>query len=57
MDDEESRKLQEIARKLFSMTFILNGYCENFDGVIEVSNIIEFTEVLHKTSRELFDLV
>ncbi len=57
MDDVESRKLQEIARKLFSMTFILRGYCENFDTIVELSNMIEFAELLHNTSKELFDLV
>jgi len=57
MNDEESEKLQEIARKLCSMTFILNGYCENFEGIVEISNIIEFTEILHKASEKLFDLV
>ena len=57
MNEEESQKLQDIARKLTSMTFILNGYCRNFEEVKEAESLIEFSEILHNTSEELFDLV
>jgi len=58
MNDSEFEKLSELARQLTSMTFVLNGYCENFDGNgIEISNLIEFTKILYKTSNKLFDLL
>lgn len=58
MDDTQEKKLAELACKLSGMTFVLKGYCENFDEEVpEVSNLIEFSEILHETSRELFDLL
>lgn len=58
MDEAEEKKLAKLACKLYSMTFVLKGYCENFDEEIpEISNLIEFSEILHKTSKNLFDLL
>lgn len=58
MNGTEEKKLTDLACKLYSMTFVLKGYCENFDEEIpEISNLIEFSEILHKTSKKLFDLL
>ena len=58
MDEAENRKLSNIAIQLSSMTFVLNVYCENFEQEIpEFANLTAFTEMLHKTSEELYDLL
>lgn len=57
MDELKEEKLSEIARKLTSMTFVLCGYCEYYENVTELGNLIEFSEIMHKISRELFDLL
>jgi len=57
MNDEENIKLSKLACKITSMTAVLSGYCENFEDINEVSNLIEFMHILDKTSNELFDLI
>ena len=57
-EEENCNKLSDIACKLSSLTFVLVAYCKNFDETVpEVSNLIEFSEILHKTSEELFGLL
>lgn len=57
MDELKEEKLSEIARKLTGMTFVLNSYCEYYENIEELSNLIEITGIMHQTSRELFDLL
>lgn len=57
MDEAKEEKLSEIARKLSGMSFVLNSYCEYNDSIHELSNLVEFTEILYQTSMELFDLL
>lgn len=58
MDEEKERKLAELARELSSLTFVLNGCCINYDGeTADFANLVEFTNILHKTSDKLFDLL
>jgi len=58
MNEDQGRKLSEIACKLSSLTFVLNGCCINYDGEsIDLANLIEFTKILHETSEELFGLL
>jgi hypothetical protein len=56
--DVDGEKLFEITHKLYSMTFVLLGYCENYEQKIpEFGKILTFLQILHETSEELFDLV
>ncbi|MDD3435702.1 MAG: hypothetical protein PHC64_00965 [Candidatus Gastranaerophilales bacterium] len=58
MDDIESKRLSEITQELYSMTFILCGYCENYVEIVpEIAKLSEFSKILHKTSNKLFDLL
>jgi hypothetical protein len=58
MDDTELEKLAEITDKIYSMTFVLCGYCENYEQRIpEFAKLFEFSQILPDTSRDLFDLV
>jgi len=57
MNEEETKKISKIACKLSGFTFILKGYCGNFEDISEVSNLVDFSEILHDTSNELFDLL
>lgn len=57
MDELKKEKLSEIARKLTGMTFVLNSYCEYYENIEELSNLIELSGIMHQTSRELFDLL
>lgn len=57
MDELKEEKLSEIARKMKGMTFVLRSYCEYYENITELGNLIEFSEIMHKTSRELFDLL
>jgi hypothetical protein len=58
MDDMENKKLSELTNKITSMTFVLRGYCENYEQRIpEFAKLFEFTEILHNASNELFDLL
>ena len=56
MNEEETKRLSKIACKLSGMTFILKGYCENFEEISQLSNLVEFSDILHLTSNQLFDL-
>lgn len=56
MVDEE--KLSDIACRLTSLTAVLCGYCQNFmEESKEICNIVEFTEIIDKTAKELFKLL
>lgn len=57
MDELKEEKLAEIARKLTGMSFVLNSYCEYYENIEELSNLIEFSGIMYQTSRELFDLL
>lgn len=57
MDELKEEKLSEIARKLTGMTFVLNSYCEYYENIEELGNLIELSGIMHQTSRELFDLL
>ncbi len=58
MNEAEYEKLSEIARRLSSMTFVLNGYCENFEqDMPEFANLTNFTKMLNKVSEELYGLL
>ena len=58
MYNERERKLSEIACKLSSMAFVLNGCCENYEGQeIDTGKLTNFTKYLEETSLELFDLL
>lgn len=57
MDELKEEKLPEIARKLKSMTFVLRSYCEYYEKIGELGNLIEFSDIMYQTSRELFDLL
>jgi len=58
MEETENERLLNIALKLSSMTFILNGYCQNFEQEIsEFAELMEFTHMLHETSKQLYDLL
>lgn len=58
MDEEREKKFTELACKLSGMTFVLKGYCENFyEDVPEITNLFEFSSILHEISEELFDLL
>lgn len=57
MDDLKEEKLSEIARKLTGMSFVLNSYCEYYENIEELGNLIELTGIMYQTSKELFDLV
>ena len=59
MDDVKgkSEKLYELTHKLYSMTFVLYGYCKNYEeDISEFAKLSTFSQVLHETSKELFDL-
>ncbi len=55
MNEEETKRLSKIACKLSGMTFVLKGYCENFEEISQLSNLVEFSDILHLTSNQLFD--
>lgn len=57
MDELKEEKLSEIARKMTGMTFVLRSYCEYYENIVELGNLIELSEIMHKTSHELFDLL
>jgi len=57
MDELKEEKLSEIARKLTRMSFVLNSYCEYYESIEELRNLIEFSDTMYQTSRELFDLL
>lgn len=58
MEEEERMKLSELACKLSSMTFVLKGCCESYEGeLIDSANLIEFVKILHEISNELFILL
>lgn len=57
MDELKEEKLSEIARKLTGMSFVLNSYCEYYENIEELGNLIELTGIMYQTSKELFDLV
>ena len=57
MNDKENVKLSIIANQLSSMSFILNSYCESFESIKEISMLIEFTEILHKKTQEIYELL
>jgi len=58
MEEEKYEKLSNIACKLSGLTFVLVGYCRNFDEKVpEIANLIELSEILHKTSEKLFELL
>jgi len=58
MEEEKYKKLSEITYQLSSMTFILNGYCENFEQEVpEIANLTAFVEILQRTSEKLYDLL
>lgn len=58
MDEEKETKLSELACKLSSMTSVLKGYCENYEEEVpEITNLIDFSEILHETNEELFNLL
>ena len=58
MNEAEYEKLSEIARRPSSMTFVLNGYCENFEqDMPEFANLTNFTKMLNKVSEDLYGLL
>ena len=57
MDNLKEEKLSEIASKLIGMSFVLNSYCEYYENIEELGNLVEFSAIMHKTSKELFDLL
>ena len=58
MDDEKIQKLLSITVKLNSLTAVLYGYCNGFiEESKEVSDLLEFVEILKNTAYELYDLL
>jgi hypothetical protein len=58
MNKENEQRLSELACKLSSMTFVLQGCCTNYEGLeFNSSKLVDFTKMLHETSNELFDLL
>jgi len=58
MDDETYEKLSDIACHLSGMTAILTAYCEHFDDKNkEVSNLVEFSQIMNKKTEEIFELL
>lgn len=58
MNDEIRKELSELANQLSSMTFILNAYCENFEEEIyEIDCLVEFSQIMHKTAKNLYKLL
>ena len=57
MDDETIKKLSDIAIRLDGLTSVLCGYCDNFmETTKEITPLVEFSEILHRTANELYDL-
>lgn len=57
MDEFKKEELAEITKKLISMSFVLNSYCEYYEKIEEVGSLIEFSEMIYITSKKLFDLL
>lgn len=58
MELETERKLSGLTTKINSLTSVLLGYCNNFaESSKEISNLIDFVEILDKTAYELYDLL
>ena len=57
MDKEIITKLSDITLRLDSLTSVLCGYCYNFmETSKEIARLVEFSEILHRTANELYDL-
>ncbi|MEI8128776.1 MAG: hypothetical protein WCG95_04070 [bacterium] len=57
MDEETMKQLSDITLRLDSLTAVLCGYCDNFmETSKEIARLVEFSEILHSTANELYDL-
>ncbi len=57
MEKENEQKLSTLTTKINSLTSVLLGYCNNFaESSKEISNLVDFVEILNKTAYELYDL-
>lgn len=51
------QKLSSLTTKINSLTSVLLGYCNNFaENSKEISNLVDFVEILDKTAYELYNL-
>lgn len=58
MNEENEKRLSELACKLSSMVFVLKGCCMYYEGAeFDSAKLVDSLEILNGVSNELFDLM